>query len=157
MRFHQRGRFRRDAVQNRGAGSFALEFAGRAFLFGLDRFPVAQNFRGIAGRSVGKDVRMTAHHFRVHLLNHVVDGKLAPLGRDAREEGNLEKQIAEFFTQIVRPPLARFFQRVEGFVGFFEQHWRQCRVSLFAIPWTTAGRAQTVHQIDQVIECFGHK
>src|SRR6266436_6822017 len=74
----------------------------------------------------------------------------------SRSPSNLEKQIAEFFAQIVGPPLPRFFQRVEGLVSLFEQHWRQRRVSLFAIPRATAGRAQAVHQIDQVSERLGH-
>src|SRR5260370_30939882 len=99
---------------------------------------------------------MPPHHFRVHLFDPVFDVELAALSRDACEESNLEKQIAKFFAQIVRPPLPRFFQRVEGLVSLFEQHWRQRRVSLFAIPWTTAGRAQAVHQSHQVSERLGH-
>ena len=45
---------------------------------------------------------------------------------------------AEFFAQIVRPSLPRFFQRVECFVSFFKQHRRQRRVSLFTVPGTAA-------------------
>ena len=65
-------------------------FAGGAFLFGFDRFPVAQHFGGVAGFGVAKNMRMPSHHFGVHFVNHVVDVEFAAFARDAREESNLE-------------------------------------------------------------------
>ena len=46
-----------------------------------------------------------------------------------------------------------FFEGVECFIRFFEQHRRQRSVSLLAVPRTAAGRTQTIHQFDEVIEC----
>ena len=88
---------------------------------------------------------MTPHHLLVHLIDNVIYRELAALFRDPRKEGDLEKQIAQLFAQIVRTSQPRLFQRVKRFVGFLQKHWRQRRICLFAVPRTTAGRTQTIH------------
>ena len=131
-------------------------FSGGAFFFGLDGFPIAQHLSRVAGGGIAENVRVTAHHLGVNFIDHVVNVEFAALLGDACKERDLKKQIAQFLAQIVRPSEARFFQCIKCFVSFFEEHRRERGVGLFAIPGTSTGRAQAVHQGDQISKGFGH-
>src|SRR6266511_2624111 len=113
MSLHQCRRFRGNTVEYRSAFTFSQAFAGDAFLFGLDRFPVAQHLGGVASLRLTEDMRMSPHHLCVNFVDYVVNVKFAAFFRDTRKECDLEKQIAEFLTQSARPAFARFFERVE--------------------------------------------
>ena len=91
MSLHQRWRLGRNAIEYRSAFGFSHAFGGGAFLFGFDRFPVAQHLGGIASLRLAEHMRMSSHHLGVHFIDYVVDMELAAFLRDAREEGNLEE------------------------------------------------------------------
>ena len=93
----------------------------------------------------------------MHFFDDIVDRELAALLRYAREECNLKEKIAKLFTQRVGPSLACLFQGIERFVSFFQQHRRERGVGLLAIPRTAIGRAQSIHQLNQISKSLRHE
>ncbi len=90
------------------------------------------------------------------MARNVVDRELVAFFRDLRVEDDLKQQIAEFVAEFSGLAFARVFDRFESLVRFFEQHRRKRGVGLFAVPGTAVWRAQTLHQIYEIVECCGH-
>ena len=99
---------------------------------------------------------MAPHHLLVDGGDYVIDVEFTAFRSDAREECDLKEQIAKFFAQRFGPSFARFFQRIEGFVGLFQKHRRQRGIGLLAVPGTAVGRAQARHQCYEVIKSYRH-
>src|SRR5215204_712106 len=99
---------------------------------------------------------MPTHHLVVNSCGDVIDSEFAALFCNLRVEHNLEQQVTKFIAQFRRSAFACFFDSFKRFVRFFEQHRRECRVSLLAIPGAAVWRAQTIHQGNQVRECGRH-
>src|SRR5437016_12428725 len=95
MSLHQRVRLCRNAIEYRSAYTFSHAFAGGAFLFGLDCFPVAQHLGGVASLRLAEHMRMSPHHLCVHFIDYVVDIELAAFFRDARKKGDLKERSEE--------------------------------------------------------------
>src|SRR6185503_9372318 len=98
-------------------------------------------------------MRMAPHHLLVNGGRNVIDGELAALFGDLGIKDNLEEQVAEFVPQFMWPSFARGLDGFESFVCFFQQHWRERRISLFTIPGAALRGAQTLHEMNQVVEC----
>src|SRR5215216_2742512 len=99
---------------------------------------------------------MTTNHLVVNRRGNVVDREFAALLGDLCIEHDLEKQIAEFVTQFLRPSFTCIFDRFEGLVSLFEKHWRERGVGLFSIPRAAVRRPQSIHQGYQIVECCRH-
>ncbi len=108
------------------------------------------------GVLLAEDVRVTAHHLGMDRVHHVVNRELAALARDLGVKDDLKKQIAQLAAQLSGAAFACRLDGLEGFVGLFQKHRRERRVSLLAIPRAAIGRAQTRHQFDEISEGGGH-
>jgi hypothetical protein len=61
-------------------------------------------------------------------------------------EEDLEEKIAKLFSEL---HVVGGIERVEDFVSFFDQIGAESGVSLFAVPRTAAGSAETSHNSDE--------
>jgi hypothetical protein len=66
-------------------------------------------------------------------------------------EEDLEEEIAEFLCEF---DVVGGIERVEDFVGFFDEIGAEGGVRLFAVPGAAAGRAEALHDGDGPLETF---
>lgn len=139
IRTRRRGNVKTRTLRTQGCGTCGFLVAA---FFLLDDFPVAKDFRGIFSSLFAEDVRVAANHFFVNFADDVVDGETAFFTGDLRVEEDLEEEIAKFLGEF---DVVGGIERVEDFVGFFDQIGAKSGVSLLAVPRATAGGAETSH------------
>jgi hypothetical protein len=80
---------------------------------------------------------------------HVGNGELAELAGYLSVDHHLEEQIAQLLGQMTG---ITGLQRVENFVGFFDEMGLQRGSGLLAIPRTAIGGAKTRHDFNEAVE-----
>ena len=93
---------------------------------------------GVPSDQLGRDV-----------AQGIADVEAPVVGLELGQEDALEKQIADFASECI---VIRAVDRVEHFVGFFEDEWSQRVNRLLAIPWAATGTAESAHDIDEALE-----
>ena len=124
-----------------------------AALFGFQVLPFVEDVGGGVRFGVAEDVRVAAHHFEVDTFDDVANVELAGGAGQLGVKDDLEEQVAEL--------LGKFrgvggVERVEDFVGLFEQVGAQSFVSLLAVPGAALGGEEFLLESDQVVEASGH-
>src|SRR5690606_267360 len=119
-------------------------------LFGLLEFlPVLEDGLGIRRVGIAKDVRVPADELFRDGRDDVVDVKPARLACDLTVEDYLQEDVAQLFDQ---GPVVALIDRVQHFVGLFDQVFLEGVVILLAIPGATAGAPELGHDRDQRVE-----
>ena len=90
-------------------------------------------------------MRVAANQFFVDFADDVGDVETAFFMGDLGVEEDLEEEIAEFVGEF---GVVGGIERVEDFVGFFDEIGAEGGVSLFAVPGAAVGRAETGHDGD---------
>jgi hypothetical protein len=91
---------------------------------------------GVAGIAIAEDVRVAADEFFAGVLRGVLEGEGATFGGQVSVENDLEKEVAEFLTQI---GVIGFGDGVDRFTGFLEETGAEGLMGLFAIPRAAFG------------------
>ncbi len=137
-RVKQRGQLRRQTLEQ----AFGR---GAVFLFrGLDRVPLMEHGLGCGQVHLAKNVRMAADELVVDLARHILEIKVAGLGRHLRVHDDVQEQIAEFLAHVRKiAPV----NRIEQFGDLLDQAVADALVRLFQIPRTTPRAAQPRHRL----------
>src|SRR5258706_4677251 len=93
----------------------------------------------------------------MHAMGNICNGEIAPVFRHLCIKNDLKEEVAKFVAQLRWPSLKRVLYRLKGLIRILEQHWRQRRVSLLAVPGAPVSRAQAFHQSDEICERFRHR
>ncbi len=111
--------------------------------------PIFQHLGSVFGARISENVRVTPDHFFVHFTDHVADGEAAFFCRDLRVKHDLEQKIAHLFGEFV---VVAALERVQNFIGLFNQIGPERRVGLLAIPRAAVRSAKTRLQSHQFLE-----
>ena len=112
---------------------------GFSLLPALDLFPLPEDLGRGSRRRVSEDMRVSARHLLGDPPRDIADRERACLRADPREEDDLKEQIAGI-------------DRLNDFVGFFQQISAEVTRRLLAVPRAAVRAAQTVHQLNQGVE-----
>lgn len=115
----------------------------------FDDFPVAEDLGGVFGALFAEDMRVAANHLLIDFADDIGDGEARFFASDLGVEEDLEEEIAEFFCEF---GVIMAFQRVEDFVGLFDQVGAKRGVRLFAVPRTATGSTEPRHDGHKLVE-----
>ncbi len=130
----------------------AQRILGRSGLPPLAPLPRVLDLLGApGGGGAAEDVGMAVDHLLGDLAGDVADAEPSLLGRQAREEENLEEEVSELVAQRVGGALV---QGREHLVGLLEQVGTQRLEGLLAVPGALA--AEPLDERVEPIEGLGH-
>ena len=131
---------------------FKVENARRAFFRLLDRLPLLEDFRTVAGFRRAEDVRMATHQLVIDGLCYRIEIELAVFTRHLGVEDDLQEEIAEFILEGVRIPR---IQGIDRLIAFFNEIVTDGLMRLLAVPWATARSAEPRHDLEQTRDVLG--
>lgn len=135
---------------------FQMDDARRALFRFLDRLPLLEDFRAVAGRRRAEDVRMAAHELVVDGSGYSIEIEFAGFTCHLGMEDNLQEEIAKLILEGFR--IARI-QGVESFIAFFNEVVTDGLVRLLAVPRASARTAEARHDLEKsrnVLGLSGH-
>src|SRR5438105_9319906 len=124
-----------------------VEDPGAALLLALDLLPPLTDPTCRSRFRIAEDVRMTSDELCVHGSRHLLKARPAALGKQEREEVDLEQQVTELVGELRVVPVDR---RVGNLVRLLEGMRNNRPRRLLAIPGTFA--TETLGQALQLLE-----
>ena len=125
---------------------------------GLQFLPSAEHLLGLRQLvGIAEDVRVAPHQLCRDAVDRIGDGEVALLLGDARQEHDLEEQVAKLLAQA---GLVAGVERFQRLVGFLQQEGPQAGQRLHAVPRAAVGPAQGGHDADEIVEASassGHR
>jgi len=131
-----------NTVKHRGIGIVAA-------FDSLDVLPVPHHLARILDLTIAKDMGVAADHLIRDHLAHGIDVEVLFLACNPRHEDNLQKEVAELLTELVRVAGG---DGVYHLVGLLEKVRGEGVERLLAIPGTSPRIAQTIHDFHESIE-----
>src|SRR5207248_6742242 len=144
LRAHERGQ-----PGGNSADRAARRIALRLPLVRLDALPVLHHLARAGDAHVAEYMRVPPGELVGDAVAHLGEIELPLLTRDASLEHHLEEQIAQLLLVMMR---ISGLVRLDDFVRFLEQVWRQGAKRLLAIPWAPAGIAQAIHDAQKAVD-----
>ena len=113
----------------------------RTFLFKFDLLPLRDDRVGRTKLGpVAEDVRMTTHHFLVHLPSYVIEGELTCFGRHLGVHRDVKEQIAQFLPEVLDIiPV----DGLDELGDFLDQTITDAAVRLFPVPRAAVGSTES--------------